>query len=101
VNVVLAIYQVFVIVDPTQFRTVSAEQLADYVSMTSLAQIRLDAKLGDAPTILTLFDKDPTTASPGMTRWDQAFLKSLYSTEQKSVMQRELMAREMLREMER
>jgi hypothetical protein len=96
-NVVWAIYQVFVIVDPTQFKGVSLGQLTDYVAMAGLAQLKLDNPLGDTPTILTLFDKGPHAASPGMTDWDAAFLKSVYATEQKSVVQRSEIALDMLR----
>jgi len=72
-------------------------QLADYVAMVGLSQIKADGRLGDAPTILTLFDKAPQEASPGMTEWDQAFLKSVYATEQKSVVQRQQIALGMVR----
>jgi hypothetical protein len=87
-NEVWAIYQAFVIIDPTRFKGVSLQQLADYASMAGLAQIKLGNDLGDAPTILTLFDKDPQAGSAGLTAWDRAFLKSVYSTEEKSVVQR-------------
>ena len=96
-NVCWAIYQVFVIVDPTRFKGVTLGQLADYVAMVGLSQIKADGRLGDAPTILTLFDKAPQEASPGMTEWDQAFLKSVYATEQKSVVQRQQIALGMVR----
>jgi len=95
-NVVWAIYEVFVIVDPTQFKGVSLGQLADYICMAGLAQLRLDTRLEDVPSILTLFDKRPQDASPGMTDWDRAFLKSVYSSEQKSVVQRSAIARGMI-----
>ena len=97
-NVVWAIYQVFVVVDPTRFKGVSLGQLTDYVAMAGLAQLKVDARLGDAPSILTLFDKAPQEASPGMTEWDQAFLKSVYATEQKSVVQRSQIALGMVRD---
>ena len=87
-NVVWAIKRVYVVVDPTRFKGVKLGQLADYVSMAGLAQIKLDPKVAGDPTILTLFDKDPQAASPGLTAWDQAFLKSFYESEQKSVVER-------------
>ena len=97
-NVVWAIYQAFVIVDPTRFKGVTLGQLADYVAMSGLAQLRLDTPLSDAPTILTLFDKDPQAAAAGMTDWDRAFLKAVYSTEQKSIVQRSEIALDMIRD---
>jgi hypothetical protein len=96
-NVVWAIKKVYVIVDPTRFKGVKLGQLADYISMAALAQIKLDPQLGDDPTILALFDKAPETASPGLTDWDQAFLKSMYAAEQKSVVARSAIARDMVR----
>ena len=95
-NVVWAIYRVFVIVDPTKFKQVSLGQLADFVAMTGLSQIKADARLEGAPSILTLFDGPPEAASAGMTDWDRAFLKACYSTEQKLVLQRSEIARGMV-----
>jgi hypothetical protein len=100
-NIVWAIKAVYVVVDPTRFKGVSLGQLADYVSMAGLAQIKLDPQLGDDPTILTLFDADPKTASAGLTEWDQAFLKSIYAAEQKSVLERSAIAQEMVRDIAR
>jgi hypothetical protein len=96
-NVVWSFKKIYVIVDPTKFKGVKLGQLADYVALAGLTQIKLDPHLDNAPTILTLFDKDPETASAGLTDWDQAFLKSVYSTEQKSVVARSLIANDMFR----
>lgn len=95
-NAVWVIQRVFVIVDPTQFKGVTRGQLADYVAMSGLAQIKLDTHLGDDPSILALFDKGAQAASPGLTPWDQAFLKSVYSTEAKSTLQRSAIAHSMV-----
>jgi hypothetical protein len=98
-NVVWAMKGVYVIVDPTKFKGVKLGQLADYIAMAGLAQIKLDPQLSNDPTILTLFDRDPQTASAGLTDWDQAFLKSFYASEQKSVVVRSAIARDMVRTM--
>jgi hypothetical protein len=98
-NVIWAIKRVFVIIDPTKFKGVALGQLADYVAMTGLAQIRLDENLNAAPTILTLFDKDPKSVEAGLTDWDRSFLKALYATEAKSVKQRSQIAEAMLRDL--
>jgi hypothetical protein len=95
-NVVWAMKRAYVVVDPTKFTGVKLGQLADYIAMAGLAQIKLDPKLADDPTILTLFDRAPEQASPGLTDWDQAFLKSFYSSEQKSVLQRSVIAQDMV-----
>ncbi len=97
-NVVWAIQRVFVIVDPTRFKGVSLGQLADYVAMSGLAQIKLDAHLAGDPTILALFDTGPQAASAGLTDWDRAFLKSVYESEQKSVLLRSQLAHDMVAE---
>jgi hypothetical protein len=97
-NVVWAIKRVFVVVDPTKFKGVTLGQLADYVALAGLAQIKLDPDVAGDPTILTLFDKAAQTPSAGLTEWDRAFLKSVYSTEQKSVLQRSQIAATMVDE---
>jgi hypothetical protein len=53
--------------------------------------------VADDPTILALFDGAPQAASAGLTASDQAVLKSVYATEQKSVMQRSQIAQDMVR----
>ena len=97
-NVISEIYRVFVVVDPTRFRGVTRGQLADYVAMVGFARLKASARLGDVPTILKLFDEAPEAAPAGMTDWDQAFLKSLYGTDQESKLQRGEIARAMMRE---
>jgi len=91
---------VYVVVDSTQLHGLTWRQLADYVGMVSLAQIKPTARLDDAPTILKLFDAAPRSAPPVMTDWDQAFLKSLYSTEQRLKSQRRDVANTMVRQLE-
>ncbi len=75
-----------VIVDANKLKDVNFGQLADYVSMVGLAETDLDKDLGDAPTILRLFAAS-RQAPAGLTVWDQAFLKSLYDTQQAAVVQ--------------
>jgi hypothetical protein len=97
-NVVWNFTRLLVVVDQTQLRGVSRGQFGDYIAMVSLADLKPGAHLGDAPTILKLFDSAPEAALPGMSEWDQAFLKSLYSTEQTSKGQRDQMAHTIVRE---
>jgi hypothetical protein len=78
---------VIVMVDSRSARGISFGQLADYVAMAGLAQLRLDANVGTAPTILHLFTDSGNAASPGLSPWDEAFLKALYHTEQSDKMQ--------------
>ncbi len=75
-----AFSRVTVIVDVTHLAGASGRQLADYIALASLAEIRVGAHFGNAPTILRLFDGVPQAARPGLSDWDTAFLQALYST---------------------
>jgi hypothetical protein len=84
---VVTISSAVVVTDRTRLGKVNFGVLSDYIALVGLAQIDLDKDLGDAPTILRLF-RDPNAGSPpGMTKWDQSLLHSLYSTSQSSVTQ--------------
>jgi hypothetical protein len=72
---------VIVLVDARQLKEFTMGQLAAYIAMVGLAEIRIDAKLGDAPTILHLFTDSANTAPLGLSPWDAAYLKALYQTE--------------------
>jgi hypothetical protein len=97
-DTVWTVLRAFVVVNQSRLKTVSRGQLADYVAMVGLAEIRPNAHMGDAPTILKLFDSTPQTAPSGMSDWDQAFLKSLYTTDQASKNQRSQMAHQIVHE---
>ncbi len=88
ISAVWGMARVLVVVDQKRLQGVSRGQFADYVAMVSLAQIKPGTRLGDAPTILKLFDGAPQAAPDGISEWDQAFLKSLYATESTSKGQR-------------
>jgi hypothetical protein len=92
--------RVFVVVDKTRLQGVTRGQLADYVGMVALADLKPGAKLGDAATILRLFDGAPRQAPSTMTDWDQAFLKALYATDQKMKLQRSQIAHQMVHEID-
>jgi hypothetical protein len=92
---------IYIVIDKGQLPGVTLGQLADYIAMVGLTQIKPGAQLRDAPTILRLFDGAPQAALPGMSDWDQAFVKSLYATEQTVTVQRSEIARGMLREIVR
>jgi len=79
VSFAYAFTRVLVIVDQRQLQAVSPRQLADYIAMVGFAEIKPGARLGDAPSILSLFDPAPRAAPAGLSAWDQAFLSSLYS----------------------
>jgi hypothetical protein len=59
-----AFTRVSVIVDQKRLHGVSSGQLADYIAMVGLAEIRPGPRLGDAPTILKLFAGAPQARQP-------------------------------------
>jgi hypothetical protein len=77
---------VIIVVDSRRTTDLNIGQLADYVAMVGLAQVRADADSGEAPSILSLFGK-PDPRPQGLSPWDQSFLHSLYTTNQSSVLQ--------------
>src|ERR1700722_2925569 len=83
---VQAMTSVIIVVDGRQTTKINMGQLADYIAMIGLAQIRIQADTGTAPSILHLFQgSDPQPR--GLTPWDETFLRSLYITDQTSVLE--------------
>jgi hypothetical protein len=81
-NDVRDLASVIVIIDAPRARGVSFGQLAAYVAMIGLAEIRIDARASDAPSsILQLFAASGKVPPPGLSAWDEAFLKALYHIE--------------------
>jgi hypothetical protein len=77
---------VIIVVDGRQTTKINMGQLADYIAMVGLAQIRVHADTGTAPSILHLFQgSDPQPQ--GLSPWDEAFLHGLYTTDQSSVLE--------------
>jgi hypothetical protein len=99
ISVIWGMSRVLVVVDQARLEGVSLGQFADYVALAGLAQIKVGAPLGDAPTILKLFDGTPQAAPVGMSNWDRAFLKSLYVTASTSKGQRIQIAHTIMRDM--
>lgn len=79
VNNYRALSTVLAIVDARRMKGVSFGQVAAYVAMIGLAQIRPEANVIEAPSILNLFAGDGK-APPGLTSWDESFLKAVYET---------------------
>jgi hypothetical protein len=71
-----------IMVDGPHARGVSFGQLASYIAMVGLAEIRAGADVADAPSILHLFSRSANDRPSGLSSWDEAFLKALYHTEQ-------------------
>ena len=74
-----ALSSIIAIIDTRRLKDVSFGQVAAYVAMIGLAQIRPEANVADAPTILNLFSASGK-APPGLTAWDESFLKAVYQT---------------------
>ena len=70
-----------VMVDGPRTRGVKFGQLAAYIAMLGLAEIRADADVADAPSILHLFSRAASERPAGLSAWDEEFLKALYHTE--------------------
>ncbi|MEP6546687.1 MAG: hypothetical protein ABJD53_04420 [Gammaproteobacteria bacterium] len=72
---------VIVTIDSRRARGVSFGQLADYIALAGLAEVRLDAAVGNLPTIFNLFSAGGKDSPPALSAWDQAFLKALYHSD--------------------
>lgn len=71
--------RVVIVVDANQVAEVSAQQLADYIAMVSLAQIDANADTSAYSSILNIFEHPTDAAS--LTEWDMAYLRGLYESE--------------------
>ena len=87
---------VILVADSERIKSLDMGQFADYVTMVGLAQIRLDKDPGPAPTILRVFGDAEESRLQGLSRWDIAFLKALYTTYPDNVVQISQMETRML-----
>ena len=92
---VVAFSLTLVIVDTAYPKPVKLGQLVDFAALVGLADIPVDVVVGDTPSILRVFDQATDEQAPGLTRWDSAFLNSLYQSDQAAVVQRSQMALKM------
>jgi hypothetical protein len=79
INSYRALSSAMAIIDARRMKDVSYGQIAAYVAMIGLVQMRPQANVGEAPTILNLF-AGKGKAPPGLTAWDESFLKAVYNT---------------------
>jgi hypothetical protein len=80
-----SISSAIVVIDLRRMKNVAIQQMADYVALVTLADVRLDTDPTSAPSILWLFSQ--ATPPPGLSPWDQALLYSLYNTTQTDKLQ--------------
>jgi hypothetical protein len=79
INSYRALSSAIAIVDARRLKDITFAQIAAYAAMVGLVQMRPQANVGDAPTILNLF-AGAAKAPPGLTAWDESFLKAVYAT---------------------
>jgi hypothetical protein len=79
-EVVRVITSFIAIVDTDRIKTLNIGQLADYIAMVGMTEIRLDNRMSPAPSILNLFSNADESRPQELTVWDKAFLKALYNT---------------------
>ncbi len=93
----LAFSSVAVIVDARRAAGLPIGPLTDYVAMLALADTDPEAPLGASPSILRLFRAqaahEPLPA--GLSDWDRAYLRALYSTTPDLITQRSIIAEKM------
>jgi hypothetical protein len=87
-----------IVFDSNRISGLSIGQLADYTAMAGLVDLDINADLAEAPTILRLFAQPQDARPTGLTDWDRAFLSATYRTDQKSIDQRPLIARDLIRD---
>jgi hypothetical protein len=74
-----------IVVDGRQMKNINLGQMADYVALVGLADLRLDTDSTPVPSILDLFGHG--TPPQELTVWDRAFLYSLYNTNHMSTLE--------------
>lgn len=74
-----------IVIDTDRMKGMTTRQLADYIALISLADVRQDADPAPVPSILELFGH---AAPPQeLTQWDRALLYSLYDTNREDSLQ--------------
>jgi hypothetical protein len=90
-----AFNRIFVVLDGRQLDGLTSGQIAAYVSMITLAEVRVEAAPRDVDTIVNLFAarKAGRTPPEDLTFWDRAYLGALYnaSTQKDIYRQRSVM----------
>lgn len=72
---------VVILIDAPRVKGDNFGQLAAYVAMLGLAEIKPNVKVSNTTSILQLFSNSEKPAPMGLSNWDEAFLKALYQTE--------------------
>lgn len=83
--IILSILSAIVVVDLRRMENVTVRQMADYIALISLADVRQGTDPIPVSSILWLFGH--ARPPQGLSAWDQALLYSLYNTSQASELQ--------------
>jgi hypothetical protein len=92
---------VVAIVDLTRVAGLDWAQVTDYIAMAGLANVDLDANVGDTPTILHLFATPADSAPKSLSDWDVALLQGLYHSDATSRHQRMAVTQQMVQDLMR
>jgi hypothetical protein len=78
-----SVSQVVIVVDANRIASLSAGQVADYLSMVALAHVRADSRFPGTDTVLNLFAPglDDAGRPGGLRPWDTAYLAALYGSD--------------------
>jgi hypothetical protein len=77
------ILYVIIVVDATQLKGTTWQQLGDYLAVVSLAQIDPSSNPADFDSILNLFTNP--AAYSGLTDWDRSYIRALYEFDQERI----------------
>jgi hypothetical protein len=72
---------VIAVVDFNRVVGLDLGQLADYIAMMGLTELKPDADIGELPSILRLFTTSGDARPQGLTAWDRTFIRELYATD--------------------
>jgi hypothetical protein len=86
---------VIAVVDLTRVAGLDWRQVTDYIAMAGVTKINLDASLGEAPTIMSLFSTSGEARPQSLSSWDRSLIKELYLTDPVYRRQRVLIAKRM------
>jgi hypothetical protein len=74
---------VIIVVDATQLKGTTWQQLGDYLAVVSLAQIDPSSNPAAFDSILNLFTNP--AAYSGLTDWDRSYIRALYEFDQERI----------------
>jgi hypothetical protein len=94
-----ALSEAVIVFDANRINDMNIGQLSDYTAMAGLIELNTNSDLADAPTILQLFNQPEGSRPQELTAWDRAFLTAAYRTDQRSIDQRDVIARNVARDL--